>query len=185
MEYNNNNNMVDLGAEIGWEDEISEESSFVLLEEGDYDFTVTSYERKRFPGSAKMCACNQVELRLEVGGIPLTDSLFLNKKAEWRISQFLISIGMKRKGVPCKPNWNAIPGSRGRCKVGIRTWTNKNGDRRQSNEIKEYYEPAPGQAPAQPACQPPVQSWQQPSYQQQTMGGYPAPNTGHWQAGKF
>lgn len=184
MDYNNN--MVDLGQEIGWDDEISEESGFVLLDEGDYPFTVTGYERARFRGSAKMCACNQVVLHLNVDGQNIDDNLFMNKKAEWRLSQFLISIGMKQKGVPCKINWNAIPGATGVCKVGIRHWTNKNGDTRQSNEIREFYAPDAPQAGAQAQSAPqPAQSWRQPSYQQQAMSGYPAPNTGHWQTGKF
>ena len=39
--------------ELGWDDEITSDSGgFLLLEEGDYDFTVTAFERGRFPGSA-------------------------------------------------------------------------------------------------------------------------------------
>lgn len=171
-DYNNNQNM---GAEIGWDDEIAEESSFVLLEPGDYDFTVTSFERKRYNGGANMCACNMAVLHLDVGGASILDNLYLNKKAEWRMSQFFISIGQKKKGVPCKPNWNLVPGARGRCKIGVREWVGRNGEARQSNEVKEYYEPAPNAALTQPSCQAPAQnSWNQTqqSYQQQTMGGY-------------
>ena len=39
--------------EYGWEDEIvNEGGDFVLLPEGDYDFTVAKYERARHEGSA-------------------------------------------------------------------------------------------------------------------------------------
>ena len=42
---------------FGWDDEINNESSdFVLLPEGDYDFTVDKFERARFDGSEKMPA---------------------------------------------------------------------------------------------------------------------------------
>ena len=176
-DYINNN----MGAEIGWDDEIAEESSFVLLEPGQYDFVVSKFERGRYPGGAKMCACNKVDLSLDVGGTTIRDTLYMNKKAEWRLSQFLIGIGMKKPGVPCRVNWNAIVGARGRCEIGVRTWTKNNGDTGQANEVKSYLEPAPGQqmppaAPAQPAPNP--------AYgQQQRMAGYPAP--GHWQAGTF
>lgn len=41
--------------EYGWEDEIvNEGGDFVLLPEGDYDFTVAKYERARHEGSAKV-----------------------------------------------------------------------------------------------------------------------------------
>ena len=152
--YNNN-----LGAEMDWDDEIAEESQFTLLDEGDYDFTVTSYERARFGGSPKMCACNQIILTLDVGGTILKENLFMNRKAEWRLSQFLISVGLKQKGVPCKINWNAISGARGRCKVGIRKWTGKDGTERESNEIKTFYEPVSGTASHQQADNQPAK-WQ-------------------------
>ena len=42
-------------------------------------------------------------------------------------------------------NWNAVIGSRGRCKVGVRHWKNQNGEDMQSNEIKRFYEPVEGQ----------------------------------------
>lgn len=194
MDYNNQNANQDMGMEIGWEDEISQESNFVLLDEGDYDFTVTSFERKRYPGGPNMCACNMAVLHLKVGDANVLDNLYLNKKAEWRMSQFFLAIGQKKKGVPCKPNWNAVPGSRGRCKIGIREWTARNGETRQSNEVREYYEPDPNAAPTQGTYQAPAQTpWNKPPQtvsqtaygQQQTMNGYPTGNPGHWQAGKF
>lgn len=41
--------------ELGWDDEITSDSgSFTLLEEGDYNFKVTAFQRARFPGSAKI-----------------------------------------------------------------------------------------------------------------------------------
>ena len=49
--------------EIGWDDQISVDGEqYVVLEEGDYDFTVTGFERGRFPGSAKIPACNKAVL---------------------------------------------------------------------------------------------------------------------------
>ena len=56
--YNNgmNNGMME-GHELGWDDTIQEESEFIILPAGDYDFTVKSYERGRFNGSEKMSAC--------------------------------------------------------------------------------------------------------------------------------
>ena len=169
--YNNN-----LGAELGWDDVISEESNFVLLDPGTYDFTINSFERKRYNGSAKMCACNMIELSLSVEGQTIKDRLYMNKKAEWRLSQFLVSISMKQKGVPCKPNWNAIPGAHGRCELGVHTYKKDNGDESKYNEVKAYIEPDGGMNPSAAAVAPQ-------GYQQQSMRGYPS--AGHWQAGKF
>lgn len=185
--YDNNAN---LGAEIGWEDEISQESGFELLEPGDYDFYVEKFERKRFPGSKKMCACNQAALTLLIDGQTVFDNLYLNKKAEWRISQFFIGIGQKQPGVPFVPNWNMVPGSRGRCKVGTRKWTGNDGNERTSNEVVEYYPyDLSNQAsfpPAQTYQTAPYQEQYQASAQQQSMPGYAAqPARAQWQAGKF
>ncbi|MDT2173231.1 hypothetical protein P7H02_20090, partial [Paenibacillus larvae] len=53
--------------ELGWDDTIEKDGGeFVLLPEGDYNFTVTKFERGRFAGSAKMPACNQAKLELMV-----------------------------------------------------------------------------------------------------------------------
>lgn len=172
-DYNQN-----LGQEIGWEDEIAEEGgTFPLLEPGDYPFRVVSFERKRFPGSAKMCACNQVALKLEVDGATVEDSLFLNKKTEWTLSQFFVAIGQKQKGVPFRPDWMKITGASGVCKVGVRAWTGNDGEERRSNEIKEYYAPDSDAAKALTASAG--------AAAQQTMAGYPSGNPGHWQPGKF
>jgi len=45
--------------ELGWEDIISkdaDEYEYALLPEGDYNFTVESFERGRHPGSEKLPA---------------------------------------------------------------------------------------------------------------------------------
>lgn len=62
MAFNNNQNMC-----MGWDDQIENDGQeFIILPEGGYNFTVTEFERGRFPGSAKIPACNKVTLTLEV-----------------------------------------------------------------------------------------------------------------------
>lgn len=56
-DYINNN------AGMDWDDAIENDGQeFIILPEGDYNFTVTDFERGRFPGSAKMSACNKATL---------------------------------------------------------------------------------------------------------------------------
>ena len=40
--------------EFGWDDEIENDSEFQILPDGDYNFTVTGFERGRHQGSAKL-----------------------------------------------------------------------------------------------------------------------------------
>ena len=45
MAFNNNQNMC-----MGWDDQIENDGQeFIILPEGDYNFTVTEFERGRFP----------------------------------------------------------------------------------------------------------------------------------------
>jgi hypothetical protein len=178
------------GEAFDWNAEISDEGGeFTVLEPGDYNFTVEGFTRKRFNGSDKMCACNQVVLKLRIDcpeGVTVEDNLFLNRKTEWKVSQFFLAIGQKQPGVPLRPNWDALPGSRGRCKLYIDKWKGNDGREFESNKVEKYY--APGAAPAQQSAPAPQQQSYQASAQQsapqqtyqpqqQTMGG--------WNSGKF
>ena len=90
------------GYELGWDSEITNEGKdFVIAEPGDYEFTVTGFERKRHNGSAKMPACNYAELSIKLnisnGECIVKDKLFLHSKTEWKISEFFLGIGQKKK----------------------------------------------------------------------------------------
>lgn len=54
------------GRELGWDDEIEKGADYVLLPEGEYDFTIESFERGRFEGSDKVPACPRAELKVKV-----------------------------------------------------------------------------------------------------------------------
>lgn len=138
--YENNN------IAMGWDDTIENDSSFTLLPEGDYDFEVTKFERGRFEGSEKMCACPMAILSLKCVGngksSTIIHNLMLNRKMEWKLCEFFIAIGDRKHGEPLRPNWGTVLGKKGRCKVGIREWTNNNGETKQANEITKFYEPS-------------------------------------------
>lgn len=137
--------MSDFEKELGWDDEIEKESDFVLLPEGDYNFTVSAFERGRHEGSEKLPPCNKaiISLHIESNEVNTTikHNLFLHTKTEGMLSAFFCAIGQKKHGEKLKMNWTAVVGAKGRCKVGIRNWTSKNNELMQSNEIKKFYDP--------------------------------------------
>ena len=139
--------------ELGWDDQIERESDFILAPAGDYDFVVTGFERARHEGSEKLPPCNKAVVSIQIntpeGDVTIKHNLFLHTKTEGMLSAFFIGIGQKKHGEPLRMNWNNVIGARGRCKVGIREWKGQDGEVKQSNEIKKFYEPAEQQAPAQ------------------------------------
>lgn len=137
--------------ELQWDDTITRDASdFILLPEGDYNFTVESFERGRHAGSAKLPPCNKAVLTLRIeaedGVAKITHNLFLHSKTEGMLSAFFSCIGQKKKGEPLKMNWGMVPGSSGRCKVGIHTYTNNDGEERKSNDVRRFYPKEDGPA---------------------------------------
>lgn len=130
-----NNNTLD------WDSEISQESEFITLPDGEYPFTVISFERRYHNGSEKLPACPKAELRIEVDGgdkgkSVINHNLFISRKTEGLLCEFFTSIGLKKPGEPLKMNWQLVPGTTGRCKVGTRTY---NGNI--FPEIKKFLKP--------------------------------------------
>ena len=184
--------------EYGWEDEIvNEGTDFVLLPEGDYDFTVTGFKRGRFDGSDKLLACNKAIVTITVWGaedkIELTENFLLCNKMEWKLSQFFLSLDMKKHGEPLRMNWNAVNGKKGKCHIYIDNYKKKDGSDGQSNKIKKFYAYDETVQTIQPVNQPAQQNYynnppvQQNTYAQpaqQNAGDTAAPSSG-WKAGAF
>lgn len=136
--------------ELQWDDTITKDAAdFILLPEGDYNFTVESFERGRHSGSDKLPACNKAILTLRIdtpeGTAKIMHNLFLHSKTEGMLSAFFTCIGQKKKGEPLKMNWSQVTGSAGRCKIGIHTYT-KDGEERKNNDIKRFYPKEEGPA---------------------------------------
>lgn len=131
--------------ELGWEDEIQHDSNFQLLPEGDYNFGVLSFERGRHNGSDKLPPCNKAILQINVwdadnNRTQITHNLFLHSSVEGILCAFFIAIGQRKHGDKLVMNWTTVPGSCGRCHVGIRTYI-KDGEERQINQITKFLEP--------------------------------------------
>lgn len=136
-DFNTNN----FDREFGWDDVIEKDSSgFVQLTPGDYQFTVTNFERARHtPKSqdAKLPACNKAIITVEIetaeGIAILTHNLFLHSSTEGMLSAFFGSIGQKKHGEPLKMNWNTVVGAKGVARINKRKGTGQYADKEYDN----------------------------------------------------
>lgn len=117
-----------------------------ILTEGDYDFTVTALRRNRFPGGAKITPCNKASLTLRIdtpdGPVYVYDDLLLHQIVAWRLVSFFSCIG-PISGDKITMDWDSVPGAQGRVHIRPRTYTSRDGQPRQSNEVVRYlpYDP--------------------------------------------
>jgi len=140
---------------MDWNDSIETDGQdFILLPEGDYNFTVTNFERGRFPGGPKVPACNKASITVQVDtkeGLAIVKfDLLLYRSLEWRISAFFRCIGQKKHGEKLTMDWNKVIGSNGRAHFKQRSYTNNQGDEKFTNDIdrfidynEEFFEPLP------------------------------------------
>ncbi len=155
-------NVNDQGHELDWNDEITKDSSeYSLLQPGKYPFTVKSWIRGQYNGGAKLPACKMCELEIIVMD-PSTGEetlikhrLYLHTKTEGLLSQFFVSIGLKKHGETLKMQWNKVTGATGFCKVYIDEYIGNDGEKRKSNKIKSFCDPEKAtiasQAPTAPS----------------------------------
>lgn len=156
-----------------WDSEINnEDSGFVLLPEGDYEFTVDKFERGTFDGSDKLPPCKKAIVTFTIYGendnTTVTENFLLCGALEWKLSSLFLSVGMKKHGEPLRMNWSGLVGQKGRCHI-VDTYKKKDGSEGKGNNIKKFYAYDEDVQTIKPAAQP-VQ--------------YSAPSSG-WQAGKF
>lgn len=132
-----------------WDDEVEQDSSFTILEDGDYNFEVISFEKGRHdpkPGS-KAPACNKAIVGFKVSdtegnSIEREENFLLYSGMEWKISEFFRSVGMKKEGQKVRMAWNEIIGKKGRCHVKQVQGTGQNSSRVYNNIDKFYdYDP--------------------------------------------
>ena len=129
---------------MDWDDVIQDDGQeFVVLPEGDYTFTVTNFERGRFPGTAKTPPSNKAIISInidnDIGVATARFDLILYRTMEWKIAAFFRSIGQKKHGEKLVMNWNNIIGARGRAHIKPRTYQ-KGGEDRQANDVDRFYD---------------------------------------------
>lgn len=128
---------------IGWDEEITveKEPEFVLLEPGEYNFTVTSFERGRYDGSSKLPACSVAKLALKCSnGIQETTvfvNLFLVSNQKWKLTHFFKSCRLIAADIPEGVNyampWSRVIGAQGRALIKNREYNDK-----QYNEVEKF-----------------------------------------------
>ena len=115
---------------MGWDDAVSnDEAGFITLPEGEYDFTVKSFERSSFPGSAKMAPSPKASLQLQIEAPEGTAVVF---------TDLILNSMLKKKGEPFKPQWDKLVGLTGRAYIKTRTYITKDGNERTANEVDRY-----------------------------------------------
>ena len=143
----------DKGRAFGWDDEIvSDGSEPELIPEGEYPFTVLNFNKKWFNGSEKMCPCNYAELWIRIDGPDgplgkIRSNLFLNEKCYGIFSGFFRAIGQKKHGEAFRPDWGAVPGATGRCRIKVRKFRSRSGEEMESNDIV-FLDPLPDEQAA-------------------------------------
>ena len=136
---------------IGWDDEILNDGEYsseenVVLPEGNYDFEVIKTEQAWFDGSQKIPACNMAKVVLRVDGGELgkalcVENIYLLERLEWKAAAFLRAIGLKKHGEPIA--WRQLvhcDGERGRCHVYVDEFTGRDGETKQSNKVKNFFD---------------------------------------------
>ena len=136
---------------MDWDDVIQDDGQeFVVLPEGDYTFTVTGFERGRFPGSAKLPPCNKATLTIRIdndqGPATARFDLILYRTLEWKIAAFFRCIGQKKHGEKLAMDWSSLPGARGRAHIRPRSYTTRDGEEHQVNDVVRFYDYNPSVA---------------------------------------
>lgn len=130
---------------FNWDDEISNESSFVIFPAGNYKFTVEGFEREYYGGGPKIPPCNKANLTLKIEDelgrhVTINDGLFLCEVMEWKLCSFFTAIGLRKHGEKVRMAWDKIIGRSGMCKIFIDEYE-KNGKKYQNNKVDSYLDP--------------------------------------------
>jgi hypothetical protein len=166
MDYNANNQNPN-GYELGWDDSIShQDTEFVLLSDGDYEFEIVNFERGSHNGSAKLPPCKKAVVTFRIknpAGEPVSikENFYLHSTQMNKLCNFFRCIGQgEDANGQIRMNWNAVIGSTGRVTIGTKLYNDK-----KYNEIKKFLPKQAGSAPAVPGYTTPATYAPQPTYQ--------------------
>ena len=134
------------GAALDWDSPIANEGrNFHLFPEGaEVHFEVTDLTR----ATSRNLNCPMAKLKLRVFEFSnpdlenvIIENLVLHTSCEWKLCEFFTAIGQRRHGDKLAPDWSAVVGATGRCKLGIDTFTKRDGSEGQANRVRTFLEP--------------------------------------------
>lgn len=120
---------------------------WTLLPEGFYPFRVERMERERYQGSQKMPQCPMAKLTLAVTGADGRDTtvqqrLYITRNQLWKVSRFMEAVGRGRNGAgKVIIDWGGIEGTGGFVKLKVRSYTGRDGQERQTNDVEWFVKP--------------------------------------------
>lgn len=120
---------------------------WTLLPEGFYPFRVERMERERYQGSQKMPQCPMAKLTLSVTGADGRDTavqqrLYITRNQLWKVSRFMESVGRGRNEAgKVIIDWGGIEGAAGWVKLKVRSYTGRDGQERQTNDVEWFVKP--------------------------------------------
>lgn len=165
---------------------------WTLLPEGFYPFRVERMERERYQGSQKMPQCPMAKLTLAVAGADGRDTavqqrLYITRNQLWKVSRFMEAVGRGRNEQgKVIIDWGGIEGAAGWVKLKVRSYTGRDGQERQTNDVEWFVKPEEQQqawesydaacrAAAAQASQAPLNGAFAPAPQYSPAPGAPAP----------
>lgn len=120
---------------------------WTLLPEGFYPFRVERMERERYQGSQKMPQCPMAKLTLAVAGTDgretaVQQRLYITRNQLWKVSRFMESVGRGRNEAgKVIIDWGGIEGMGGFVKLKVRSYTGRDGQERQTNDVEWFVKP--------------------------------------------
>lgn len=120
---------------------------WTLLPDGFYPFRVERMERERYQGSQKMPQCPMAKLTLAVTGADGRDAavqqrLYITRNQLWKVSRFMESVGRGRNEAgKVIIDWGGIEGAAGWVKLKVRSYTGRDGQERQTNDVEWFVKP--------------------------------------------
>ena len=120
---------------------------WTLLPEGFYPFRVERMERERYQGSQKMPQCPMAKLTLAVTGADGRDTsvqqrLYITRNQLWKVSRFMEAVGRGRNEAgKVIIDWGGIEGMGGFVKLKVRSYTGRDGQERQTNDVEWFVKP--------------------------------------------
>ena len=136
---------------IDWDDEIQDDGQYsgeesVVLPEGNYPFEVIKTEKQWYDGGAKIPACNMAKVFLRIDGGErgsglVVENIYLAEGFEWKAGAFLRAIGIRSHGDKLEfKKLLHCDGERGRCEIYVDEYEGRDGQTRQSNKLKRFFD---------------------------------------------